>query len=161
MEANVLKGNADLSGQARSTTSWQLVPIPLLTPRTARRLAINLLYLDLPFDLLGLHARRRAAIDRCKPCVNAHDSSDMPKYLQLGLTQHVLNFAPKKIPSVPRHSYRRGGSSVNISSGEHHRPPVAGGVVAVLNKTGCKRLSEPSWEREMNLQHSRTQMLGI
>ena len=42
------------------------------------------LYLDLPSDLPGSHARRRVAIERCKPCANPHDSSDMPKYLPAG-----------------------------------------------------------------------------
>ena len=49
-------------------------------------LGSNLLYLDLPFDLPGLNARRRVAIERCKPCANPHDSEDMPKYLPAGLT---------------------------------------------------------------------------
>ena len=40
----------------------------------------NLLYLNLPSDLPDSDARRRVAIERCKPCVNPHDSSDMPKY---------------------------------------------------------------------------------
>ena len=39
----------------------------------------NLLYLDLPSDLTGSDARRRVAIERCKPCANPHDSGYMPK----------------------------------------------------------------------------------
>ena len=58
----------------------------------------NLLYLDLPSDLPGSDARRRVAIERCKPCANPHDSSDMPKYLPAGLTQYVLNNFSKKSP---------------------------------------------------------------
>ena len=54
-------------------------------------LGSNLLYLDLPSDLPGSDARRRVAIERCKPCANPHDSGDMPKYLLAGLTQYVLN----------------------------------------------------------------------
>ena len=38
------------------------------------------------------------AIERCKPCANPHDSSDMPKYLPAGLTQYVLNNFSKKSP---------------------------------------------------------------
>ena len=38
------------------------------------------------------------AIDRCKPCVNPHDSGDVPKYLLVGLTQYVLNIFSKKSP---------------------------------------------------------------
>ena len=51
----------------------------------------NLLFLDLPSDLPGSDARRRAAIERCKPRADPHDSSDMPKYLSAGLTQCILN----------------------------------------------------------------------
>ena len=58
----------------------------------------NLLCLDLPSDLPGLDARRRVAIERCKPCANPHDSSDMPKYPSAGLTEYVLNSFSKKSP---------------------------------------------------------------
>ena len=58
----------------------------------------NLLYLDLLSDLPGSDARRRVSIERCKPCANPHDSSDMPKYLPAGLTQYVLNNFSKKSP---------------------------------------------------------------
>ena len=49
----------------------------------------NLLYLDLPYDLLGLGvrrrvARRRGAIERCKLCANPHNSSDMPNTYRRG-----------------------------------------------------------------------------
>ena len=54
-------------------------------------LGSNLLYLDLPSDLHGWDARRRVAIERCKPCANPHDRGDMPKYLPAGLTQYVLS----------------------------------------------------------------------
>ena len=55
----------------------------------------DFLYLDLPCDLPGSDARRRVAIERCKPCVNPHDNSDMPKYLPAGLTQNVLYIFPR------------------------------------------------------------------
>ena len=54
--------------------------------------------MDLPSDLTGSDARRRVAIERCKPCANPHDSGDMPKYLPAGLTQYVLNKFSKKSP---------------------------------------------------------------
>ena len=38
------------------------------------------------------------AIERCKPCANPHDSSDIPKYLPAGLPQYVLKFFSKKSP---------------------------------------------------------------
>ena len=50
----------------------------------------NQLYLDLPSDLPGSDARRRVAIERCKPCAIPYDSNDMPKYLPVGRTQYVL-----------------------------------------------------------------------
>ena len=58
----------------------------------------NLLYLDHPSDLGGSYARRRAAIECCKPCAKSHDSSDMPKYLPAGLTQYVLKLFSNKSP---------------------------------------------------------------
>ena len=58
-------------------------------------LGSNLLYLDLPSDLPGSDARRRVAVERCKPCANPHDSGDMPKYLPAGLTQYLVNNFPK------------------------------------------------------------------
>ena len=51
----------------------------------------NLLYLYLPPDLPGSDARRRVAIEGCKPCANPHDSGGMTEYLPAGLTQNVLN----------------------------------------------------------------------
>ena len=47
----------------------------------------NLLYWDLPSDVPGSDARRRVAIERCKPCANLHDNGHMSKYLPAGLTQ--------------------------------------------------------------------------
>ena len=55
--------------------------------------------MDFPSDLPGSGARRQVAIERCKPCANPHDSSDMPKYLPAGLTQYLLNKFSKKSPS--------------------------------------------------------------
>ena len=54
--------------------------------------------MDLPSDLPGSGARRQVAIERCKPCANPHDSSDMPKYLPAGLTQYILNIFSKTPP---------------------------------------------------------------
>ena len=58
----------------------------------------NVLFLDLPSDLPGSDARRRVAIERCKPCANPHDSSNMPQYVSSGLTQYVLNNYSEKFP---------------------------------------------------------------
>ena len=53
----------------------------------------NILYLGLPSDLPGSDARRRVVIERCKPCANPHDGSNMPKYLTAGFAQYVLNLS--------------------------------------------------------------------
>ena len=65
----------------------------------ASPLGDNLLYLSLPSDLRGSDARRRVTMERCKPCANPHDNSDMPKHLPAGLTQYVLS-------NFPRHPLR-------------------------------------------------------
>ena len=125
-------------------------------------LGSNLLYLDLPFDLPGSDARRRAAIERCKPCANPHDSGDIPKYLPAGLTQYVLNKSSKKTP--PYHVTQDNVSTpiqrldVEQITG-HQSVRGRGGVIAVLYKTHWAGLSEPSWEREMDLHLSRFHIL--
>ena len=69
----------------------------------------NFLYLDRPSDLPGSDARRRVAVERCKPCANPHDSGDMPKYLPAGPTQYVLNRFSKTSP--PYHVTQDDGST--------------------------------------------------
>ena len=102
------------------------------------------------------------AIERCKPCANPHDSNGMPKYLPAGLTQYVLNIFSKKSP--PYHvtqddvSARLQRLEVEKITG-HQSVRGRGGVIAVLYKTHWVGLSEPSWEREMDLQLSRTHIL--
>ena len=55
-------------------------------PFTAKRL-----HLDLPNDILGLGARCRVSVARCKPCANLHNTNDPPRYLPTGLTPYVLS----------------------------------------------------------------------
>ena len=124
----------------------------------------NLLYLDLPSDLPGSDARRRVAIERCKPCANPHDSSDMPKYLPERMTQYVLNNISKKSP--PYHVTQDDVSTplqrleVEKITG-HQSVRARGGVFAVLYKTQWVGFSEPSWERETPiLSHPRFALLG-
>ena len=122
----------------------------------------NLLCLDLPSDRPGSDARRRVAIKRCKPCANPHDSGDMPKYLPAGLTQYVLNRFSNKSP--PYHVTQDDVSTplkrleVEQITG-HQSVRGRGGVIAVLYKTHWAGLSEPSWEREMDLHLSRSHIL--
>ena len=118
--------------------------------------------MDPPSDLPGLDARRRVAIERCKPCANAHDSGGMSKYFPAGLTQYVLNIFSKKPP--PYHVTQDDVSTplqrleVEQITG-HQSVRGRGGVVAVLYKTHWAGLSEPSWEREMDLHLSRSHIL--
>ena len=101
-----LKANTDAKGlKAKLALIWTgAYKIPAIGPCYAAKtpdgspLGGNLLHLDLHSNLPGSDARRRVAIKRCKPCVNPHDSEDMPKYLPAGLTQYVLNNIPKKFP---------------------------------------------------------------
>ena len=102
------------------------------------------------------------AIERCKPCANPHDSSDMPTHLPEGLMQYVLNNFSKKSP--PYHVTHDDVSTPlqrleveNISG--HQSVRGRGGVIAVLYKTHCVGISEPSWEREMDLHLSRSHIL--
>ena len=110
--------------------------------------------MDLPSDLPGPDARRRVAIERCKPCAKPHDSGDMPKYLPAGLTQYVLNKFSKNSPpyhvtqdDVLTPLQRREVEQVT----GHQSVRGRGGVIAVLYKTHWAGLSEPSWEQEMDL----------
>ena len=109
------------------TKFWPLGHALLWRPRTVRHSVINLLYLDLSSDPPGSDARRRVAIERCKPYANPHGSSDMPKYIPAGLTQYVL-IKFHEVPSVTCYSRRRFGSPPTTRSGEDYRPPVGPGT---------------------------------
>ena len=122
----------------------------------------NLFHLDLPSDLPGSDAHRRVATERCKPCANPPDSEAMPKYLPAGLTQCVLNNFSKKSP--PYHVTQDDVSTplqrleVEQITG-HQSVRGRGGAIAVLYKTHWAGLSEPSWEREVDLHLSRSHIL--
>ena len=76
-DAKVLKAKLALNW----TGSYEILAVgPCSAAETpdGSPLGSNLLYLDLPSDLPGSDARRRVAIERCKPCANPHDSGDMP-----------------------------------------------------------------------------------
>ena len=86
----------------------------------------------------------------------------MSKYLPAGLTQYMLNNVSKKSP--PYHVTQDDVSTplqrleVEQITG-HQSVRGRGGVIAVLYKTHWARLSEPSWEREMDLHLSRPHIL--
>ena len=101
-------------------------------------------------------------MERCKHCAIPHDSGCMPKYLPTGLTQYVLNNFSKK--SSPYHVTQDYVSTplqrleVEQVTG-HQSVRGRGGVITVLYKTHLAGLSEPSWEREMDLHLSRSHIL--
>ncbi len=123
-------------------------------------LAANLLYLDLPSDLPGKDSKRRVSVARCKPCVNPHDTEDIPRFLPAGLTRYVLNDNLTKSPP-----YHVTGDDVYSDRLEvkqitgHQSVRGRGGVIAVLYKTHWSGLPLPSWEREMDLQRFRHHIL--
>ena len=86
----------------------------------------------------------------------------MPRFLPAGLTQYVLNNFTTKAP--PYHVTMDDVSAplerleVDHISG-HQCVRGRGGVIAVLYETHWKGLLRPSWEREMDLQHSRAHVL--
>ena len=86
----------------------------------------------------------------------------MLKYLPPGLTQYVPNTISQKSPPyhinqddvlIPLH--RRDVEQIT----GHQSVQGRGDIIAVLYKTHWAGLSEPSWEREMDLHLSRTQIL--
>ena len=88
----------------------------------------------------------------------------MPKYLPARLTQYVLDNVSKKSPP-----YRVTQDDVSVPLQRlevekitgHQSVRGRGGVIAVLYKTHWVGISEPSWEREMDLHLSRTHICVI
>ena len=99
-DAKVLKVKLALNWTGL-TKSYQLVPAPLLTSRTARRSAItSSIWISLP----TCPVRMLVGVWRSnayKPCANPHDSSEMPKYPPAGLTQYVFYKISKKSRPYP------------------------------------------------------------
>ena len=166
----VVKANTDAKvHQAKLALNWTgpykvlaVGPCSAAETPNGSPLRSNLLYVNLPSDLPGCDARRRVAIERCKPCANPHDSGDMPKLLPAGRTQYVLNKFSKTSP--PYHVTQNDVSTplerleVEKITG-YQSIRGRGGVIAVQYKTHWAGLSEPSWEREMELHLSRTHIL--
>ena len=83
----------------------------------------------------------------------------MSKYLSVGLTQCVLNIFSKKSPlyHVTQDDVSAPLQRLEVEKITGHQSVRGrGGVMAALYKTYWVGLSEPSWEREMDLQLSRT-----
>ena len=113
---------------------------------------------------IGVEGRtdRRVSVQRCKPCAKLHDHADMPKYLSTGLTQYVLNNVSK---SPPPHHVTQNDVSIPLQVLEvekitgHQSVRGQGGVIAVLYKKQWSGRSRPSWEREIDLQLFRHEIL--
>ena len=122
----------------------------------------KLLFLDLPSDLPGRDSKRRVSVMRCKPCRSPEDTTDLPKYLPADLTTYVLTASATKSP--PYHVTLDDVSppperlEVERITG-HQLVRGRGGVIAVLYETHWAGLLSPSWERELDLQHSRRHIL--
>ena len=86
----------------------------------------------------------------------------MPKYLPAGLTQYVLDNFPKKSPPyyVTQDDVSAPLQRLEVEKITRHQSVLGrGGVIAVLYKTHWVGLSEPSWEREIDLHPSRYHIL--
>ena len=110
----------------------------------------------------GADAPCRLSVVRCKPCTNPHDCSDLPRFLPAGLTPYVLNNYTNKSPlyHVTEDDVTVPIERLEVEKITSHRS-VRGrdGVIAVLYGTHRKGLLQPSWEQEMDLQHSRQHIL--
>ena len=137
-------------------------PTPASDTPDNRPLQRKLLFLDLPTDLPGRDSNRRVSVERCKPCRNPDDIHDIPKYLPSGLTTYALTASATKSP--PYHVTLEDVSApperlaVEQITG-HQLVRGRGGVIAVLYETHWAGLLSPSWERELDLQHSRRHIL--
>ena len=106
-------------------------------------------------------AYRRVSVERCKPCTNPQDRGDMPKYLSDGLTQYMLN----NLRKTKTYHVTQDNVSAPLQRLEMERIPGhqsvrdRDGVFAVMYETHWTGLSRLLWEREMDLQLSRQQIL--
>ena len=83
----------------------------------------------------------RVSVVRCKPCVNPHDSSDLPRFLHAGLTPYILNNYTKKSPPyhVTEDDVNVPIERVEVEKITSHRSVRGrGGLIAVLYETHWK-----------------------
>ena len=106
----------------------------------------------------GADAPCCVSLVRCKPCAN----SGSPRFLPARLTPYVLNNTTTKFPPelVAEDEVTMPIERLEVEKITSHRSVRGrGGVVVVLYKTHWKGLRQPSWEREMDFQHSRQHLL--
>ena len=100
--------NKDPRFKAKISLNWTgpfkiLAVGPCDSAPDRRPVGKKLLYLNLPSDMPGADAKRRVAVERCKPCTNPHDNTDMPRFLPADLTPYIRPLQPlDKIPAVSR-----------------------------------------------------------
>ena len=125
-----------------------------------RPLAAKFICLDLLNDMPGVDAPCRVSVVPCEPCANHHDSSDLPWFLPAGLTPYVLNSTKSPPYHVIKDDVTVPIERLEIEKITSHRSVRGrGGVIAAFYETHWKDLLQPSWEREMDLQHSRQHSL--
>lgn len=145
------------------TGPWKILVVgPATTSPDKSPVADKLLYPDLPSGMPGQDSKRRVSVARCKPCANPHDLTDMPRYLPAGLTQYVLNSYTSKAPPyhVTTDDVEADAERIEVERITGHQSVRGrGGKLAVLYETHWKGLLQPSWEREIDLQHFRRSIL--
>ena len=123
-----------------------------------------MLYFGLPNDMSGPDAHFRVSVTRCKPCTNSHDTTDLPRYLSAGLTQHILNNYTTTPPPfhVTADDVSMPVERLEVDKISSHRSALGrDGAIAVLYETHWKSLLRPSWEREADLLHARQNILEL
>ena len=104
----------------------------------------------------------RVSVARCERCTNPHDTTDLPRYLPVGLTQYALNNHTTKSPPfhVTTDDVSVPVERLEVDKISSHRSVRGrGGAIAVLYETHWKGLLRPSWEREADLLHARQHIL--
>ena len=87
---------------------------------------------------------------------NPHDSYDLPQFLPARLTPYVLNnYASKSLHyHVTEDDVTVPIERLEVEKITSHRSVCGrGGVVDVFYETHWKGLLQPSWQREVDLQH--------
>ena len=123
-----------------------------------RFLQDKLLLLDFPSDLPGLDSKPRVSVERCKPCHNPDDTSDIPRHLPADLTTYLLTASDTKFPPyhVTLDDVTPPPERLEVEQITGHQLVRGrGGFIAVLYETHWTGLLSPSWERELDLQHFR------
>ena len=108
-----MKANTDVVLKAKLALNWTgpykvlaVGPCSAADTPDGSPLGSYFFFLDLPSDLPGSDARRRVAIERCKPCANPHDSCAQQFF--------------QEVPAVPCHSRRRFDSPPTAGGGADH-----------------------------------------